>query len=169
MKKISIVLFLSMIAFCFFSCGTTQEASVEQPAPEEAVPETISEPAPAPAPAPAPEPVAAEIKEETKKALDEFPTGKWLDANWNAVWEFGINKKIRILDSETGKVVYDFEGKISDFEINPAGLGLALSFKCHAAKREYVFTKEITGTDLQMSIVRKWTPESYIISMPFQN
>ena len=23
-------------------------------------------------------------------AEDAFPTGKWLDSNWNGIWEFGI-------------------------------------------------------------------------------
>ena len=39
--------------------------------------------------------------------LGDFPLGKWLDAKWDAVWEFNSNN-IRILDTDWG-IHYEVE------------------------------------------------------------
>ncbi len=41
--------------------------------------------------------------------MGDFPLGKWLDPNWDALWEFHSDN-IRILDTDGG-VYYDFDGK----------------------------------------------------------
>lgn len=98
--------------------------------------------------------------------LGAFPKGKWVDSNWNAVWEFGADN-IRILDS-TGAVVYDFNGKISNFKVDVGLTDAKISFTCKDAERKYVFTKGIKDLDLVMKINPEWTDKDYTVTMAFQ-
>lgn len=160
MKKVFVFFIAVAIVFCFFSCKTSepaakQEAQTENPAPAKA-------PAPAPAPAPAKAP-------EAPKALSEFPAGKWLDANWDALWVFFADGSVKLYDSKNGDLIYDFNGKTKDLKLEPAGTGLKLSFRCDDTKRFYTFEKALEGTDLEMDIIRDWTDEGYHILMPLQD
>lgn len=99
--------------------------------------------------------------------LEDFPKGKWLDPNWNAVWEFGANS-IRLLDTR-GSVIYDFDGKITDFSIDAGISEVRISFTCVEARRKYVFTKGVTDLDLVMTIDPDWTDSEYSVRMKMQN
>ena len=153
MKKVLVFISIAMLVFCFFSCKTN-EAATQAPEPAPA-----AEPAPEPTPAPAP---------EAPKALSEFPAGKWLDANWDALWVFFADGSVKLYDSNNGDLIYDFDGQVKDFKLEPEGLGLKMSFRCDDTKRFYVFTKDLEGTDLNMDIDRDWTDEAYNIDMPLQ-
>ena len=76
------------------------------------------------------------------------------------------------LDAEAiqhcGDLIYDFDGQVKDYKLEPEGLGLKISFRCDDTKRFYVFTKNLEGTDLNMDIDRDWTDEAYNIDMPLQ-
>jgi len=99
--------------------------------------------------------------------LGNFPLGKWLDARWNAVWEFRSGN-IRILDSNTSDVVYDFDGKtIQDFSVKPSVKGVVLSFYCVETGKKYKFTKPATNMDLIMEINTD-TGNYYKVKLPFQ-
>lgn len=98
--------------------------------------------------------------------LGDFPKGKWIDSNWNAVWEFGADN-IRLLDTK-GAVIFDFKDKISDFKVDVGLTEAKISFSCAATGRKYTFTKGIKDLDLMMSIERKWTTQGYKVTMPFQ-
>ncbi len=98
--------------------------------------------------------------------LGKFPKGKWVDANWNAVWEFGA-ESIRILDT-AGAVVYDFDGKITDFDVDVSLTEAKISFTCADAERKYVFTKGIKDLDLDMEIDPDWTDTNYKVTLAFQ-
>ena len=83
--------------------------------------------------------------------LGDFPIGKWMDSNWDAIWEFESDN-IRILDSEGG-VYYDFTGKtIENFTIKPGTSGIVLSFYCKETEKKYIFTKPLTNLNLKMVI-----------------
>jgi len=85
--------------------------------------------------------------------LGDFPVGQWLDANYNAVWDFASNN-IRILSTD-GKVLYDFSGKtIQDFKIFMEGTQPGISFSCPEAGRSYRFLKPLTNTNVVMEIDR---------------
>ena len=160
MKKLLVFFIAVAIVFCFFSCKTSepaakQEAQTEKPAP-------VKAPAPAPAPAPAKAP-------EAPKALSEFPAGKWLDANWDALWVFFADGSVKLYDSKNGDLIYDFNGKTKDLKLEPAGTGLKLSFRCDETQRFYTFEKALEGTDMEMDIDRDWTDEGYHILMPLQD
>jgi len=90
-----------------------------------------------------------------------LPKGKWVDHNYNAVWELSSDN-IRILDT-AGKVLYDFRNKISEFKITPGAAGVSFSFTCADAKRKYTFTKGVTDLDLVMEIKRDWRPDLYTV------
>ncbi len=160
MKKLLVFFIAVAIVFCFFSCKTSepaakQEAQTEKPAP-------VKAPAPAPAPAPAKAP-------EAPKALSEFPAGKWLDANWDALWVFFADGSVKLYDSKNGDLIYDFNGKTKDLKLEPAGTGLKLSFRCDETQRFYTFEKALEGTDMELDIDRDWTDEGYHILMPLQD
>ena len=98
--------------------------------------------------------------------LGDFPIGKWLDANWDAVWEFESNN-IRILDTDGG-VYYDFDGKtIKDWKVRPGTKGLVLSFYCLETGKKYEFTKPLTNLNLLMEIDTD-TGNHYEVELPFQ-
>jgi hypothetical protein len=98
--------------------------------------------------------------------LGNFPKGNWVDANWNAVWEFSTDN-IRLLDT-SGAVVFDFKEKISDFKIEPGLSGVKISFACKETERKYVFTKGVTDTALTMDIDPDWTDTNYSVKMAFK-
>ncbi len=99
--------------------------------------------------------------------LGKFPKGKWLDPNWNAVWEFGANS-IRLLDT-SGNVVFDFKDKITDFKVDVGASEARISFTCKEAERKYVFTKGVTDLDLVMKIDPDWTATDYTVTMKMRN
>ena len=85
--------------------------------------------------------------------LGTFPVGKWLDPNYDAVWDFSSDN-IRIL-SKQGKVLYDFSDKtIQDFKVFMDGTQPGISFSCPEAGRSYRFLKPLVGSDLVMDIQR---------------
>ena len=83
----------------------------------------------------------------------EFVIGKWIDSNYDAVWEFtGYNIKILTLDENN--VYYDFSNKtIEDFTIAVKDKMPALSFFCKETGKEYTFKKPLTGKALILEII----------------
>lgn len=98
--------------------------------------------------------------------LGDFPIGKWLDANWDAVWEFDSNN-IRILSTD-GSVHYNFDGKtIEDWKVRPRTKGLVLSFYCKETGKKYEFTKPLTNLNLLM-VIDTDTGNHYEVELPLQ-
>jgi len=94
--------------------------------------------------------------------LGDFPVGQWLDANYNAVWDFTSNN-IRIL-STNGTVLYDFSSKtIQDFKVILEGTQPGISFTCPDSGRSYKFLKPLLGSDLNMQIKRTSRPDYSVI------
>jgi len=98
--------------------------------------------------------------------LGNFPLGQWLDANYNAVWDFSSDN-IRIL-SPGGRVLYDFSTKtIQDFKFFLDGTQPGISFTCPEAGRSYKFQKPLIGSDVIMQIERRYYPK-YTVTMKKQ-
>lgn len=73
---------------------------------------------------------------EIAAAAEQFPKGTWIDPNYDAAWEFGINNTIILKDSKTGEVYYNFtNNKRSNFKINLTEAGLVISFRCDETNR----------------------------------
>ena len=88
--------------------------------------------------------------------LGAFPAGKWLDPNYDAVWEFAATG-IRILDLN-GSVLYSFTGlTVSDLSAFMDGLNPGISFSYAAAGRSYRFAVQLDG-NLRMQITRPNLP-----------
>ena len=164
MKKVLVLFIAIAIVFCFFSCKTSEPAAKSSD--QAAKPAQAK--APAPAPAPAPKPAAAPAP-EAPKTLSEFPAGKWLDANWDALWVFFADGSVKLYDSKNGDLIYDFNGKTKNLKLEPAGTGLKLSFRCDETQRFYTFEKALEGTDMGLDIDRDWTDEEYHVLMPLQD
>jgi hypothetical protein len=84
--------------------------------------------------------------------LGQFPLGKWLDPNYDAVWEFSSNN-IKLLNT-SGALIFDFSGKVQDFKVFLEGTQPGISFSCTAAGRSYRFLKPLTSSDVVMEIER---------------
>jgi len=98
--------------------------------------------------------------------LGNFPLGQWLDANYNAVWDFTSNN-IRILSTD-GRVLYDFSTKtIQDFKVILEGGQPGISFTCPESGRSYKFLKPLIGGDIKMQIKRYARPD-YTVTMKKQ-
>jgi hypothetical protein len=81
--------------------------------------------------------------------------GKWLDPNYDAVWDFATNG-VRILNP-AGAVLYDFAGKITNFNVTVDGINPVISFRCDDAGRSYRFTWLFSG-NWTMEITRPDEP-----------
>ncbi len=98
--------------------------------------------------------------------LGDFPLGKWLDSNWDAVWEFESNN-IRILDVDGG-VYCDFSEKtIENWSVKPGTKGLVVSFYCPETGKKYQFTKPLTNLNLLM-VIDTDTGNHYEVELPFK-
>jgi len=99
--------------------------------------------------------------------LGTFPVGKWLDPNFDTVWEF-TSSNIRILSSTDGSVLYDFSGKtIQNFKVFVDGTQPGISFTCPESGRSYSFKASLPKTDVVMEIERSDQPK-YSLTMKKQ-
>jgi len=99
--------------------------------------------------------------------LGTFPIGRWLDPNWNAIWEFTSNN-IRILSSTDGTVLYDFSSKtIRGFRVFLDGTQPGITFTCPEAGRTYRFIARLPSTNVVMEITREGLP-NYSVTMQRQ-
>ncbi len=90
--------------------------------------------------------------------LGSFPLGSWLDANYDAVWEF-TSGNIRIL-SPAGDVLFDFgSAGVQDFKVGAGGDGPFITFACEAAGRTYKITKPLTKSSAVLEIERPNLPK----------
>jgi len=95
--------------------------------------------------------------------LGEFPTGRWLDNNYDAIWEFTYNN-IRIV-SPSGFVYYDFSAKtVENFRFSYDGDNPRITFSCPEAGRTYRFTIIRPENNALMDIDRP-NQERYTVNM----
>jgi hypothetical protein len=99
----------------------------------------------------------------------EFPTGTWIDENWDAKWVF-TGDKVELFD-EDDELVYAFTlNNTKDFTLVPTTEGLVLSFYCAETNRAYKFIKPISfSADLKMIINPDWTDKDYEVTIKFSN
>jgi hypothetical protein len=99
-----------------------------------------------------------------------FPAGRWLDPNYDAIWEFSADN-IRIL-SRSGAVIYDFSQKtVQEFNVFIEASNPGITFTCPDSERKYRFVKPITNQDVTMTIDRTlYMPDFplYTVTMPRQ-
>lgn len=103
-------------------------------------------------------------------AEDEFPTGTWVDANWNADWRFEANGVIQLRDKATSNVIHTFtKDTVTDYKLRATTEGLSISFYCKETERAYKFTKPLSlSSDLIMEIDPDWTTEDYKVNITLE-
>mgnify|MGYP003397318149 CR=1 FL=1 len=108
---------------------------------------------------------------EIAAAGEQFPKGTWIDPNWDAAWEFGVNNTIILKDAKTGEVIYNFaKSKRSNFKVNLTNDGLVITFRCDETQRTYKFTKSVTlSSDIKMEIDADFLNEHYTVNMKMRN
>lgn len=108
--------------------------------------------------------------QEIAKAGEQFPKGTWVDPDYNAAWEFGVNNTIKLKDATTGEVIYNFTpNKRSNFKVNVTDAGLTISFRCDATQRTYKFTKSLSlSTNIKLDIDADFLNEHYTVDMKFK-
>jgi hypothetical protein len=86
--------------------------------------------------------------------LGNFPSGSWIDANYDALWTFSTDNIV--LSYTDGEEVFDFNGKIDNFLVAPGANGIEVSFNCEETGWGYKFVKtlDITQTSVKMFIER---------------
>ena len=104
------------------------------------------------------------------EAGEQFPKGTWIDPNYNAAWEFGVNNTIVLKDATTGEVIYTFSKNLrKNFKVNVTADGLVITFRCDDTRRTYKFTKAATlSTDIKMEIDADFLNEHYTVNMKFR-
>ncbi|MDR0785029.1 MAG: DUF1566 domain-containing protein [Treponema sp.] len=87
-------------------------------------------------------------------SIESFPTGQWLDANYDGVWEISPTN-IRLL-AKSGIILWDFSKQtVRDFKVSVDDEQPSLSFSCVESKRDYQFVKEsFDDANLTLKIVR---------------
>ncbi len=107
---------------------------------------------------------------EIAKAGEQFPKGTWIDSKWDAAWEFGVNNTLKLKDSKTGEVIFNFTpDKRSNLKVNASDSGLVISFRCEETKRTYKFTKPVTlDTKITLDIDYDLEPKHYKVDMPMK-
>ena len=98
--------------------------------------------------------------------LGTFPLGRWLDANYDAVWEF-TSGNIRIVAPD-GTVYFDF-GKVEvrDFKVGAGTDGPFITFSCDATGKSYKLSKPLSKSSVILEIQRPSLP-LYRVEMPKQ-
>ncbi|HRY71901.1 MAG TPA: hypothetical protein P5165_01640 [Spirochaetia bacterium] len=87
--------------------------------------------------------------------LGAFPLGSWLDANYDAVWEF-TSGNVRIV-SPSGELYYDFgKATVEGLKVGAGAEGATLSFSCKETGKFYKFTKPLTSSALILEIDPPW-------------
>lgn len=95
--------------------------------------------------------------------LGTFPIGKWLDHNYDAVWDFSSDN-IRILNTN-GEVLHDFSQKtVENFRVFLDGMQPGISFACPETGRSYRFVKPLSNTNVVLEIERNGQPK-YSVNM----
>lgn len=90
--------------------------------------------------------------------LGDFPLGSWLDANFDAVWEFSTGN-IRILAPD-GSLHFDFGAEgIQDFKVGAGADGPFITFSCAAAGKSYKLTKPLLKPEMTLEIERTGLPK----------
>lgn len=104
-------------------------------------------------------------------ALDkgDFPTGSWIDENWNGEWFFSV-ESIQLKDSVTGELIFAFtDDVISNFKLTPSTKGLELKFSCDQTNRNYTFRKPLTlSTDLELTVEPMGSDVVYTTNIKFK-
>ncbi len=90
-----------------------------------------------------------EVPEMEMPDTGNFPVGKWLDANYDAIWSFSSGN-IQLF--KEGELIFDFKDKMEGFDIAGSANGVTLKFRTAETARSYEFVKGVTNRDMTLII-----------------
>ena len=101
----------------------------------------------------------------------DFPTGSWIDENYDAEWVISADSKIELKDSKTGVVYCKFDkAKMENYKVGVDTDGAYISFYYAETARAYKFVKPVTlSSDLKLIIKADWAPSEYKVNIKFNN
>ena len=98
--------------------------------------------------------------------MGKFPAGKWLDPNWDAIWEFS-GGGVKITDSKTGELYFDFGGKLQGLKASLDGMKPVVTFSSSDTGKTYSFKYSPSSNDVELTIDREGKPK-YTVNMKQQ-
>lgn len=100
-----------------------------------------------------------------------FPSGSWVDENWNGEWVIGIDGSIELKSSVSGKSICKFDkDKMVDYAADVSKDGAYISFYYPATGRAYKFLKDLTASaDLILTVNPDWDETDYQVVIKFKN
>ena len=100
-----------------------------------------------------------------------FPTGSWLDENWNALWTVKADGNITLKNAKTGALIYSFKkDKVQDYAFDVSLDGATISFYVPATSRKYTFKRDLSlSADIQLIINPDWEETDYQVMLKFQD
>ncbi|MCQ2591758.1 MAG: hypothetical protein MJ188_03150 [Treponema sp.] len=95
-------------------------------------------------------------------AESTFPSGHWVDDNWNGEWVIGAGT-VELLDSVSGKSICKFDSeKMEKYKLEATTEGITLSFYYAETQRHYSFIQSLTdGANLILRINPDWEDQDY--------
>lgn len=103
-------------------------------------------------------------------AEDGFPSGSWIDENWNGEWVISADGAVKLNDSVTGELIYDFtDDKTTEKKLDITDEGAVYSFSCAETHRSYSFIKGLTvSADLVLRVNPDWSEDDYQTTIKFK-
>lgn len=99
----------------------------------------------------------------------DFPTGSWIDSNYNAEWVISADSAIELKDSVTGESYVTFDkAKMENYKVGVDSDGAYISFYYPSTSRAYKFVKPASiDTDIKLIINPDWSDSDYKVTMKF--
>jgi len=95
-----------------------------------------------------------------------LPTGRWLDHNFDAIWEFSANG-IKLSTAADGDIFTFTTRNIQNLRPSRSGTLAGIAFSCEATGRSYTFLINVTNNVMTMNIEREGRP-NYQVQMQKQ-
>lgn len=101
----------------------------------------------------------------------DFPSGSWVDENWNAEWVIDAESNITLKDSVSGATIVKFnKAQMQDYNFSVGKEGATISFYYPSTGRAYKFTKDLTiSADLTLTVNPDWQEEDYQVIIKFKS
>jgi len=94
--------------------------------------------------------------------LSALPTGRWLDHNFDAIWEFGASG-IKLSTPTDGDIFTFTTGNIQNLRAVRSGVSAGIGFSCNATGRTYSFIPNLADGSMTMSIERDGLPNYQVV------
>lgn len=100
-----------------------------------------------------------------------FPTGSWIDENWDAEWTINTDGNISLKNAKTGALIWYFDkAEVQDYKFDVSLDGAVITFYVPATSRAYQFKKDLSmSADLILTINPDWEELDYQTMIKFKD